>query len=325
MVNYWYTDIQSGSGGVSSYVQFARFNNIHEWSDPALFICVIENFTSLTTLWISQTHIPGGLPERILCRGLGKNVTTLHLRSPLCSFPTVISTIFAFPSLQNLFIDTFAAMSGETLLTSPVLPRSGQLQSLQVTRSEYRVAETLANLQFTSRSLILDVRIKTLQSLLALSSATVVDLGLQGACSLRVYHRNINDDLTDSPDSRLASHPIDLPRFPVLTSLKICGIEYFPTHHLIDALSSISSAPALASVILDCGSWPESGSDLSPAWDRLDMWLTQKARNPEVKDGLVLTLARWEEGEKLVPKTLFPKFGEVAKIITTPLSRDTHR
>ena len=145
-------------------------------------------------------------------------------------------------------------------------------------------------------------------------------------CTHCVYYcRTINDDLTDSPYSRFASHPIDLPRFPALTSLKICGVKYFPTHHLISALSSISSAPALASVILDCGPWPKSGSDLPPAWDCLDMWLTQKARNPKVKGGLVLTLARWGERENLVPETLFPKFGEVAKIIITPLGGNTHR
>ena len=55
------------------------------------------------------------------------------------------------------------------------------------------------------------------------------------------------------------------------------------------------------------------------------MWLTQKARNPKVKGGLVLTLARWGERENLVPETLFPKFGEVAKIIITPLGGNTHR
>ena len=190
MVNYWRTDIQSGSGGVSSYVQFAGFDNITEWSDPVLFISVVENFTSLTTLWISQTEIPSGVPERISHGDLGKKVTILHLRSPLCSLPTVISTIFAFPSLQNLFIDAFAATSGETLLTYPVLPRSEPLKSLQVTRSEYRIAEALANLQFASRSLILDVRTKTLQNLLALSPATVVELELRGVYSLRVLLQN---------------------------------------------------------------------------------------------------------------------------------------
>ena len=57
-VNYWHTDIRSSSSGNLSYVQFAEFNNIAEWNDPALFICVLENLTSLTTLCIFKTEIP---------------------------------------------------------------------------------------------------------------------------------------------------------------------------------------------------------------------------------------------------------------------------
>ena len=127
-----------------------------------------------------------------------------------------------------------------------------------------------------------------------------------------------NDDLTGTSSwHQSTSQLIDLTQFPALTSLKICT-EYALTRYLIDVLSSISSAPALASITLDCGHWPNSGSDLPTAWNHLDIWLTQMAKNATVKGGLVLTLAQWQEQGKLVPEMLFPKFGEVAKIIVKP-------
>ena len=123
-----------------------------------------------------------------------------------------------------------------------------------------------------------------------------------------------NDDLTGTSSwYQSTSQLIDLTQFPALTSLKICTEGYALTRYLIDVLSSISSAPALASITLDCGHWPNSGSDL----DHLDIWLTQMAKNATVKGGLVLTLAL-SQGGKLVPEMLFPKFGEVAKTIVIP-------
>ena len=190
-VNYWHTDIRSSSSGNLSYVQFAEFNNIAEWNDPALFICVLENLTSLTTLCIFKTEIPDGLPERISHGDLGKKVTALHLRSPRCSLSTLISTICAFPCLQKLSIDAFSDTSRKISPTYPVLPRRWPLHSLRVTRCEDRVAEALANLQFAPCSLILDVQTETIQNLLALSPATVVELEFQGVCSLCGDHRSI--------------------------------------------------------------------------------------------------------------------------------------
>lgn len=42
------------------------------------------------------------------------------------------------------------------------------------------------------------------------------------------------------------------------------------------------------------------------------------AKNTTVEGGLVLTLTRWRKREQLVPETLLPKFGEIAKIVAKP-------
>ena len=312
IVNWWHVDIQSHPDGISSHAQFAEFNNIAEWRDPALFCRVLENFTSLTTLWISQTEIPRGLPERIAHGDLGK-VTALYLWSPRCSLWTVISTIFAFPNLQNLSIDDFTAISREISPDYPVLPQRGPLHLLRVVRCEDGVVEALANRRSASHHLILDVKAQNVQKLLILSSVTIKRLVLCGVYSLCVNGMRINDYFTDYPD-QATSYPIDLvPQFPALTSLSIYTCRRVPSSHLLNTLIAISSVPALVSITLECWHWPPGPL---AAWDGLDRRLAQMAKNTTVKGGLVLTLTRW-------PKSLllkaFPKFREVGKVIAGPL------
>ena len=311
--NEWDANIQNGAGGISSYVKRASFYEIPEWSDPALLCRILENFTSLATLWISKTEIPDGLPERISHGELSKNLTDLYLLSPRCSVSTVISTIIAFPSLQNLSIDDFTATSREIPPVYPVLPRRGPLHSLRAVRSEDRVVDALANLHFASHRLILDVKAQNMQKLFILSSVTTTGLVLYGMWSLCVDCKRINGEFTDYPD-QATSHPIDLaPQFPALASLSIYACGRAPSSHLVNALVLISSVPALVSITLECWHWPPGPL---AAWDGLDRRLAQMAKNTTVKGGPVLTLTRWIE--KLVPEA-FPKFREVGKVIAGPL------
>ena len=175
------------------------------------------------------------------------------------------------------------------------------------------IVQTLANLRFTSRSLTLDVQTRNVRNFLILSSVTIVELVLLGTILPGEDRKSINDNFTDFPE-RSTSHLIDLPPFPALTSLKIYASERIPSPHLLDTLSSISSAPALASIVLQCLWRLLSEADRSYIWDRLDTWLARMARNTTVECGLTLTLTRCEENPVL--KTLFPKFNEVGKIKT---------
>ena len=78
-VNSWHAHSRSNLDGVSSYVQFARFNSLVEWEEPALLTCALEIFNSLTALWIFETEISDGLPDHISC---GDDVRKTRPRRP---------------------------------------------------------------------------------------------------------------------------------------------------------------------------------------------------------------------------------------------------
>ena len=305
-------DTQGDPGGISSYIQRARFNNITEWKNPALFSHVLMNFNSLTTLLIFNTEIPDEVFERISHGELaGNRVTALYFLSMRSSL--VIPMILAFQNLQILFIYNLTVTPREPPLPLPAPLQGRQLDSLRVVQCTNGVAEALANARFESRHLTLDVQTENIQKLLVLSSATVVELMLLGVYLLYVYHRSINGDFADFPESS-TSHPINLPQFPALTSLKIFISGHAPSPHLINTLSPISSAPLLASIALEC--WWQLPSEPSPpnTWGHLDGWLSRTAKNATVEGGLVLTLTRWLGGQ--VPDVFFPQFREVGKIST---------
>ena len=155
-----------------------------------------------------------------------------------------------------------------------------------------------------------------MQKLLDLSSVTVEKLQLLGEYLLCEDHESINGYFTDFPKKSTFNHVTDLPPFTALTSLKIFVAGYSPTPDLVNALSSVSSVPALVSVTLSCGCWSRPGSNLSTTWDILDERLAQMAKDAGVKGDLVLTLARYPQGRTW---EMLPKFGEVAKIIIEPL------
>ena len=316
----WYACTQNDPGGISSYVQLAKFVHIDRWTDLALFGRILGNSNSLTTLWI----VGMGVPDEVLkCVSpeLGKRIIALHLQSLWCGLSTLVSTIAVFPNLQKLLVDSFVGTSREAPSTYPALPQRGSLDSLQVVGCMSGVAVAIANLQITSRRLVLDVNIQNIQNLLPLSSMTIVELELQGVCSLCEDHENISDDFTDISVWPI-SHAINLPPFPALTSLKIIVPGRPPSPHLVNTLSSISSVPALVSITLKRWPQPNPGSDIPTTWNGLDGWLARVAKNATIEGGLVLTLARWPEN--LAPEVL-PEFREVGKIITTPLYPKTRQ
>ena len=141
-MNSWHIHTQSDPGGVSSYVQCARFSEITDWRDSELLGRVLRNFSLLTTLRVSDTLLPDGMLERILREQFSKKITTLHLGSPWCSLSTQMSMIIVFPNLQNLLIRKHRIRTGRLLSDYPVLPQSRPLDSLEVVRCVPGVAET---------------------------------------------------------------------------------------------------------------------------------------------------------------------------------------
>ena len=178
-MNRWHEQTQGEPSGIRSYVQRARFSDIMEWENPALFGCVLGNFSSLRSLRIYNTEIVDGMLEDISRGGLGGRVTTLDLLGLRCSLPRLVSMILAFPNLQDLSIDCTGVLSRE----APAYPVSSQrrpLDSLRVIRCRNRIPETVADLQFAPRLLTLDVQTRSIRTLLVRSSVTIVELSLLG-------------------------------------------------------------------------------------------------------------------------------------------------
>ena len=186
-VNEWYVNTHNEPEGITSYVKFAKFHHITKWKDPTLFCRVLRNFSSLTELGVDRTEFRDeAMQECILHEESGKNfVTGLYLRSPGCSFSTVISMITALPNLQNLFIEYIHGdISGQAPPARPVLPQRRPLYRLRVIKCVDGVAQALANFHFASRDLCLDVQTQNIKYLLVPSLATVAMLTLFGVCSL---------------------------------------------------------------------------------------------------------------------------------------------
>ena len=128
--------------------------------------------------------------------------------------------------------------------------------------------------------------------------------------------RNDLENFTDTPNQAIAS-PIHLPSFPTLTSIHINFHFEDPSPRLTTLLSSISSAPALASVDVGYEHWDIVDSIPSHEWAGLDTWLARMAEQTTVEGGLVLILKMWPEMS--VWKDFLPEFGKAGgKIETDP-------
>ena len=195
MVNNWYTHIQRDPGGILSHVKSAGFTRIDEWKDPALFGRVFKNFNSLLALGISDTRISDEMLEHI-SHGEPSRITTLCLRCLRCSLSTLISVILAFPNLRNLTVVDVAITARGTSSAHSVLSRRKPLDSLLAHGcGNGTVTEVLANHQFSSRRLILDVQPRSIQKLLVISSEAIYELVLIGVYSLYVDSEIVSDDL----------------------------------------------------------------------------------------------------------------------------------
>ena len=309
--NTWHPNPPGDPGRIPSYTQFASFYNISEWKDPALFSQVLGNFSSLTGLSICTTEIPEEVPQHISHGRHRRGITALNLWGPRCSLSAAISMVLAFSNLQILSVHSLPTTQRKLLLSHPIPPRMRPLDSLMVANCTSMAVEALVDLHLTSRRLSLDLHTKNIQKLLVLSSTTVVELVLGGVCSLYVDRKSVNDGLTDSW-IQSTSHPIDLPQFPALTSLEISSSGYTPHPQLINALSSICSAPVLASIALKCWWHYTCNPDTSNSWDCLDRWLSRMAKNATVEGGLLLTLIECPEDRS--PEAFLPGFREAGKI-----------
>lgn len=113
------------------------------------------------------------------------------------------------------------------------------------------------------------------------------------------------------------SSPIDLPSFPVLTSLHISlGLED-PPRRLVEILCAISSAPELSTVSI-IRPWNGIETASRDAWVGVDRWLARAAGNAKVEGDLSLTLEQWPS-DKVVWDGFLSRFIEAGgKIGTNP-------
>ena len=107
---------------------------------------------------------------------------------------------------------------------------------------------------------------------------------------------------------------INLPSFPVLTSIRVRLHQREPTRHIVNVLSPISTTPALAFVDIQRGSTYADEPTRSDTWNDLDRWLARVAKHTAVERGLVLNLRKWEFSE-LSWQALLPTFREAGGVI----------
>lgn len=103
--------------------------------------------------------------------------------------------------------------------------------------------------------------------------------------------------------------PIDLLPFPALTSLEICVREIDPTCWVTSVLSSITSAPALASIKIQHWGYEEYLLD-PEKWDDMDRWLARVAERTTVERGPVVTLVRPLPFSVSPDEVVLPRFTE---------------
>jgi len=183
-VKRWCTDIPRDSNGISSYVRHVNIQEIYPWVEPALLSRMLGSLSSLTTLTMYGTEIPGEFPGHISRGEFGKGITTLRLRFlhlPYCTLPMLTSMILSLPDLKELRIKHYRTMPEGPLPTDFVTPKRGPLDMLKLYGHVDRIGEALAESRLTSRHLSLDVGIKDIEQLLLLSLETVVELTLYGA------------------------------------------------------------------------------------------------------------------------------------------------
>ena len=107
--------------------------------------------------------------------------------------------------------------------------------------------------------------------------------------------------MTDFPDTPAEDiprsfHPLSFPALATLSvGLRLGG----PSLHLTTLLHSISSAPALISVIIGSDEWPDPEFPFPNPWVEMDKWLARMAEHTRDKGGLRVTLRRWQEGQSV--------------------------
>ena len=190
----WCTDIPQDPDGILSYVHYAKIQENFLWTEPILLSRLLGSLSSLATLWMCATKIPDELLGHIWRGEFGKGITTVHLRLPYCTLPTLTSMILSLPDLKKLCVERCGDVLEEPHPTYSVTPERGPLDSLKLYGCVDRIGEALTKFRFTSRRLSLDVGITNVEQLLLLSSETVVELKLYNTWSLWILGLSRDDN-----------------------------------------------------------------------------------------------------------------------------------
>jgi len=178
----WDANVPKDPDGIPSYVHHVQIRNIRFWDNPAIFGRVLKTFSSVESLTMAGANIPP-LDEvlgPVSFGKFGKGLTSLTLFSQSCTLATITSFILSLSNLEELFIEHVGTMSEEPLSTLPDTSRREPLRWLVLQEVPNALGAALVQYRFTCNSLDLDVRTHAVESLIALSSETLVKLSLQG-------------------------------------------------------------------------------------------------------------------------------------------------
>jgi len=119
-------------------------------------------------------------------------------------------------------------------------------------------------------------------------------------------------DFPDRFAEKIPHHTVSL---PALTTLDLNIRTGTPSPHLNTILSSISSAPALDSIVLEREGFRVDLSYQDP-WVDMDRWLARVAEHTKVQGGLSVILREWPKG-KPVCEGFLPDFRRAGGQIKT--------
>ena len=155
--------------------------------------------------------------------------------------------ILSLPDLKTVSVTLHEGFPRQPLSTS-IMPQRRSLEFLRLYLYANGVVEVLIRSRFTFRTIWLGGSISSIRRLLAVSSETLV--------------------------TGMPAQLIDLPSFPVLTSIRVfCGEE--PSRRIVKVLSSICPTPVLTLIYVKRWSPNIYGHTPSDTWNDLDRWLAR--------------------------------------------------
>jgi len=210
----WHTNIPQDLDGIPSYPKQVTFCGFRSWGDPTLFSRVLKCFSRVKALVTFEAGVTHDKPYNAVSpREFGRELTSLDLRLPSCTLPTLISLILSFPNLKNLVIHGTKKVASVVPVPPDAIWRREALEFLELSRVPNDVMDSIARCGITSRRLNMTTGDAAMKRVLANSSETLVELALHGTWNFGFQNAEVIDEFTRrKPSYETQLHILPYPR-----------------------------------------------------------------------------------------------------------------